>query len=116
MDPAILQAAEAFSGHDFEAAFELLADDVHWDNIGAEQLSGKPAVIEACRASADYLTTVTTTFLRSRTIDGGTHVVIDTLAEYFEPDGDSTTVGSCDIYAVGDGRISTITSYNVEVG
>ena len=116
MDPAILKAAQAFSGHDFEAAFDLLSDDVDWDNVGAEHLTGKPAVVAACQASAEYLATVTTTFLRTRTIDGGDHVVIDSLAEYFEPDGDSTTVGSCDIYAVSDGRISAITSYNVEVG
>jgi hypothetical protein len=43
-------------------------------------------------------------------------VVVDTLAEYVEPDGGSSTVGSCDVYAVADGRIAGITSYNVEVG
>ena len=43
-------------------------------------------------------------------------MVVDSLAEYVEPDGGSTSVGSCDIYAVSDGRIAAITSYNVEVG
>ena len=82
-----MHAAEAFSGHDFEAAFDLLAADVEWDNVGAERLAGKPAVVEACRGAAEHLATVTTTFLRTRTIDGDDHVVVDTLAEYVEPDG-----------------------------
>jgi ketosteroid isomerase-like protein len=116
MEAKLLDAATAFSKHDFEDAFHALADDVEWDNVGAERLSGKEAVVEACRGAAEYFAGITTSFLRTRTIDGGDHVVVDTLAEYVEPDGGSSTVGSCDVYAVTDGRIAAITSYNVEVG
>jgi len=116
MDDRLLEAATAFSNHDFEHAFDLLADDVEWDNVGAERLSGKDAVVEACRGAAEYFAGITTSFLRIRTIDGGDHVVVDALAEYVEPDGGSSTVGSCDVYEVTDGRIAAITSYNVEVG
>jgi ketosteroid isomerase-like protein len=116
MEPKTVAAAEAFSGHDFESAFDLLADDVEWDNVGAERLSGKDAVVEACRGAGEYFAGITTTFLRTRTVEGVDHVVVDTLAEYVEPGGGSSTVGSCDVYTVSGGRIAAITSYNVEVG
>ncbi len=116
MAPELVQAAEAFSGHDFDAAFPMLADDVEWDNVGGRQYAGRDAVIAACRESAEHLAEVKTTFHRSRTIDGGDHVVVDSLADYVDGDGESTTVGSCDIYAVAGGLITAIASYNAEVG
>ena len=48
MDPTTVAAAEAFSGHDFEAAFDLLADDVRGTTSVFGQRPARTRVVEAC--------------------------------------------------------------------
>lgn len=114
MDPAPIEIAEAFSHHEFARTYDHLADDVRWLNIGGSEHAGKAAVVAACDASAAYLAGVRTTFKTTRTIVGDDTVVVETTAEYLEGD-EASTVSSCDLYDVIDGKITTITSYAVEV-
>ena len=110
-----MEIARAISSHRFEEAFPYLADDVSWTIVGAEPIAGKAAVIATCEESAAYLSGVTTEFRRFRTVVGENAVVIDSLADYVGPDGEKSTVASCDIYDFVDGRLTSIVSYNIEV-
>lgn len=114
MDPALSEIAEAFSHHQFAQTYVALADDVRWSNIGGDELIGKPAVVAACDASAEYLGSLHTTFTSSRTVVGTDTVVVETTADYLENDVTST-VSSCDLYDIVDAKISSITSYAVEL-
>ena len=112
---SIEQVARAFSSHDFDAAYPELADDVTWTLIGQDQpISGKQAVVELCRRSAVELEGVTTTFRRFRVVVAEDCVVIDSLADYVGADGTSV-VASCDLYDFRDGKVTAITSYNIEL-
>ena len=106
--------ARAFSGHRFEEALNLLADDVVWNLVGEARLEGRSAVTDACRGTAAELTDVTTTWLRFVSTGNGDVVAVDVIGRYEDKDG-VTGVSSCDIYEFDDGRIRTITSYTVEI-
>ena len=110
------QVAEAFSRHDFAAAYDHLAEDVRWSLVGAEQCEGREAVVEWCERSVDYLATVTTRFSKFRVVSGGDHVVVDSTAEYTAEGEQPSVVASCDIYRFAGGRVAEITSYNIELG
>ena len=110
-----VEISEAFSGHRFAEAYPFLADDVHWDLVGASPLDGADAVEAACESTLDGLSDVTTTFRRFRTIAQGNLVVVESEAEYREAGGAVTEVASCDLYEFASGRIVAITSYTVEL-
>ena len=109
------EIGRAFSSHRFTEAEPYLAENVEWVNVGTDPLIGKDAVIEECTESAEYLEDVTTEFREFRTIVAENAVVVDSLADYTEADGDVSTVRSCDIYDFAGGLVVRITSYNVEV-
>lgn len=108
------QIAEAFSGHEFEAAYPYLADDVHWDIVGAEPLHGKESVVAACSDTAKHLSNVTSTFERFRVVVGADSVVVDSVGLYVG-DGHDSRVASCDLYDFRDGQVVAMTSYTVEL-
>ncbi len=110
-----VEIAEAFSGHRFAEAYPFLADDVHWDLVGASPLDGADAVRAACESTLEGLSDVTTTFHRFRTIAQGDLVVVESEAEYREAGGAVTDVASCDLYEFASGRIVAITSYTAEL-
>jgi hypothetical protein len=60
----IEQIARAFSGHRFAEAAPSLREDVRWDLVGGELLSGRDAVLARCRATAAALTGVAAAFER----------------------------------------------------
>lgn len=109
------QIARALSRHDFDAALPYLAEDVSWTLVGGEDLVGKDAVSAECALTADYLSGVTTDFRRFKSVVGESSVVVDSLADYTDPDGSTSTVASCDIYDFDNGMLSHITSYNIEL-
>ena len=109
------QIAEAFSRHAFATTYPHIAEGVVWDNVGGPQITGRAELIETCDQSAAYLAGVTTTFSRFRSVVGENTVVIDSLADYIDGDGETTTVASCDIYDFTDGLLSRITSYTMEL-
>ena len=106
--------ATAFSEHRFAEALPHLDPGVRWRLVGGPTLVGPDAVREACEATAAELAGATTTFSHLRVIDAGATVVVDATATYAGSDGTST-VASCDIYDVADGRVVAITSYTVEL-
>jgi limonene-1,2-epoxide hydrolase len=109
------QISEAFSHHDFEAAYPYLTDDIRWNLVGERLVEGKENVIAVCRESAAYLTGVTTDFVKFRTVVTDDCVVIDSVAEYTDKEAKPSHVASCDIYDFTNGKVSQITSYTVEV-
>jgi len=110
------QIAGAFSSHKFESAFPYLAQDIKWNVVGGEQLDGKDGVVKACDDLANHLKDVATSFGNFRTIVGENSVVIDSLAGYTDKDKDVSVVASCDIYTFADGKVTEVTSYNIEIG
>jgi len=87
----------------------------HRPRLGPQYVRPAPtAAVPDVRASAHYLSGVTTTFTRTRTIVGPDVVVIDSQADYLDGT-EATTVASCDIYDFADGKVSAITSYTVEL-
>ena len=109
------QIAEAFSRHEFEKTYPYLLDTIEWNLVGDQQIKGHENVIKSCRQSADYLATVTTAFSQFTVIVGGTHVVIDSLADYVDEQQNKTHIASCDIYEFIEGKLAKITSYSVDV-
>jgi limonene-1,2-epoxide hydrolase len=110
------QIAEAFSRHDFEASYPYLADDIRWNIVGERLVEGKENVISVCRESAEYLTGVTTDFRRFRKVITDNCVVVDSVAEYTEKEGERSRVASCDLYDFTNGNVSEVTSYTVGLG
>jgi SnoaL-like domain len=115
MDRGIERIAEAFSRHRFAEAYPHLLDDVRWRIVGDRQVVGRADVVSTCEQSAEYLAGVTTTFSKFRLLAGTDSVVVDSEAAYVDQDGQSSTVASCDIFDFSDGRLSTITSYTIEL-
>ena len=111
------QIAEAFSGHRFTETYDHLADDVRWVLPGHDPIEGKPAVIAACDSSAAEMAELATTeFTRFVSVGGDNVAAVDAIGRYVSPDGSVSVVSSADIYEFdGDGRVTTITSYAVEL-
>lgn len=106
--------ARAFSGHRFEETFDHLAPDMKWILVGQGRVEGAAAVVEACQASAAEMAQVETTWLRFVTAGSGDSVAVDAIGRYDGPDGLSV-VSSCDIFEFDHGKVTTITSYAVDV-
>jgi limonene-1,2-epoxide hydrolase len=109
------EVAEAFSQHRFEDTYDHMAENVSWAAVGGSITRGRDAVIAACDEASGELVDVGTTFIRLRTIEATDCVVIDSEAEYVDPNDDRSHVASCDIYDFVDGRLASITSYAVEL-
>ena len=113
MNGRIESIARAFSGHRFEDAYPYLAEDVIWTQVGEWELTGKPAVVNACQRSAEYLATVRTDLRHFRSFVGEQWVVIDSLANYTDRQGAVSIVASCDIHEFEGDRLARVTSYNI---
>ncbi|WP_375436850.1 nuclear transport factor 2 family protein [uncultured Hymenobacter sp.] len=109
------ETAKAFSRHQFEKAVPFLASTIRWNLVGEKTLEGQESVIDACKQSANYLTQVTTTFIKFKVIVGDNEVVVDSVATYTNQQQESTKVASCDIYEFADGLVTEITSYSVDL-
>ena len=115
MTLSIEQIATAISRHSFEDAYPYLLDDVRWRLVDGEDLEGKAAVVATCETSARYLSGVMTRFDKFVVRAMDNCVVIESVATYSEPGGDTSVVASCDIYDFTSGKLSTIASYNIEL-
>ena len=109
------EIAEAFSGHRFDDALSHFADAVEWELIGDETVSGRDRVAEWCAGITTELADTTTSFPSFVTIDGGDVVAVDSVSVYADPDGETSTVSSCDIYHFTDGKVTRVRSYTVAV-
>ncbi len=106
--------ARAFSEHRFDDALEHLATDVKWTIVGYMVLEGSDAVRQTCRDTLESLEGTSIEFDRCVTAAGDDVVAVDTVVRYVRPDG-VTAVASCAVYEFDGEKISTITSYAVEV-
>ncbi len=106
------EIARAISGHRFDVAYRYVEDDVTWTLVGQGRLEGREAFIGACETTLAELKGVSTEFRQFRVLVGENWVVIDSVADYAA----ISTVASCDIYRFRDGRVTELTSYNIELG
>jgi ketosteroid isomerase-like protein len=109
------EVAAAFSGHRFRDAYAALAPDVRWVAVGAGELVGRQAVVDACEETLGELSAGTAEFLRFVVIAEGDAVAVDAVGRYTDADGGTSVVSSCDVYEFRDGALSTLTSYTVEL-
>lgn len=106
--------ARAFSGHRFAETYDAFADDIVWNYVGGFRLEGREAVIDACESSTTENEGVAMSWLRFVSTEDGPVVAVDAIGRYEGPEGVST-VSSCDIYEFEGNRLTTITSYAVDV-
>jgi hypothetical protein len=111
------QISEAFSGHRFPETYAHLAADVRWVLLDHAAIEGKEAVVAACDSSAAEMAELASVeFSRFDCVAGERLAVIDSEARYESPDGSVSVVSSADIYEFdGDGLVTSITSYAVEL-
>jgi ketosteroid isomerase-like protein len=109
--------AEAFSGHRFAQTYDRLAPDVQWVLPGQDRIEGRDAVVAACTsAAAEMAELAGTEFSRFVSVAGDRVAAVDAVGRYVSRDGSVSVVSSADIYEFdGDGRVTTITSYAVEL-
>jgi len=112
-----LRIAEAFSGHRFPETFDHLAADVRWVLPGQASIEGRAGVIAACGSSAAEMAQLASTeFSRFVSVGGDRVAAVDAVGRYVSADGNVSVVSSADIYEFdGDGLVTTITSYAVEL-
>jgi ketosteroid isomerase-like protein len=111
------EIAEAFSGHRFAETYDHLAPDVEWVLPGQERIEGREAVVAACTsAAAEMAQLAGTEFSRFVSVADGQVAAVDAVGHYVSRDGGVSVVSSADIYEFdGAGRVTTITSYAVEL-
>ena len=109
--------AEAFSGHRFDEVYDRLSPHVQWVLPGHQTIAGKDAVIAACEASSQGMSQLARTeFTRFVSVGDDRIAAVDVIACYVDHDGSTSVVSSADIYEFGgDGMITRITSYAVEL-
>ena len=114
--PTSAAIAIAFSGHDFTATYDHLAEEIIWENIGGETYTGAAAVRKACDEALEYFKTIKTEFKRLEASAGEGTVIVESMADYIESDGMVSTVASCDVYTFAEGKVVMIRSYNIDLG
>lgn len=108
------EVAEAFSRHRFREVYPALAPGVVWTAVGARQIVGRQAVVDACEQTLAALASTTVEFTRFVAVADGATAAVDTVARYTDAGGTSV-VASCDVYEFRDGALVAITSYDVEL-
>lgn len=102
----------AFSGGNFEFTYPHLADDVIFNVVGEQLLTGKPAVIEFCNEIAEYFKTTPPKSSLDNVIVGDDCVAINGTAEFYnEKENRINYISSCDVYKFRDSKLVEITSY-----
>ena len=104
------QISLEFSGGNFKFTYEYLADDVCFNIVGNEIITGKDAVIEFCTKTAKYFSEATVKFNLDNIIADNDCVAINGTAEFYVK-GRINYISSCDVYKFYDGRLKEITSY-----
>ena len=111
------QTAEAFSSHRFTEVYDVLADDVRWVLPGQATLEGREAVVAACEAAAaGFRGLAGHELTRLVAVADDRVAAVDAVGRYTSEDGSVSVVSSADVYEFdADGRLTTITSYAVEL-
>ncbi len=115
MSSHIHDLATAFSSHQFRDTYDHLAPEIVWIAVGGSTTHGKEGVVTTCEETLAELADATTEFTRVVSVADDTTAAVDVVGRYTTPDGDISTVASCDIYEFRGHQISRITSYTVEL-
>ena len=110
------EIARAISGHRFDVAYPYLEDDVSWTLVGHGSARGEGGIHRRLRGDPRGAGRGIHGVPPFRVLVGEDWVVIDSLADYSAVDAPTSTVASCDIYRFRDGRVTELTSYNIELG
>ncbi len=105
------QISEEFSKGNFEFAFGHLSENISWNIVGTELLTGKVKVIEYCNNTSAYFKEVETDFRVIDVMVDGDRVAITGMAVFINREQKKTEVSSCDVYRFDDGILKEIVSY-----
>ena len=101
-----------FSGGRFNATYAFMSDDITFNIVGEQLVTGKQAVIAFCDKTAGYFKTVPPKAVLENAIVGDNCVAINGTAEFYNARENRTNyISSCDIYKFEDGKLKEITSY-----
>jgi hypothetical protein len=109
------QIAEAFCSHRFGETYPYMADEIKWNMIGREELTGREAVIDQCKQSVKFLETVSTTLAKPKIYRAENCVVLEGAAQFQDQQNKTSAVASCDVFQFSDGRLVQITSYVIDL-
>jgi hypothetical protein len=105
------QIAEAFCSYRFPETYPYMADEIQWNIVGVEELVGRAAVIDRCGQSAKFLETVSATITKLKVRRAGTAVIVEGAAQFRDPENQTSSVASCDVFRFSEERLVEITSY-----
>ncbi len=105
------EICEAFSTGNFESTFNYLDENISWNIIGTQILTGKEKIIEFCIQTSNYFKETKTTFTLKNIILDKKMCSIDGTAEFINCENRSTFINSCDIYKFENEKLIEITSY-----
>jgi hypothetical protein len=116
MNPTEKDIASSFSLGRFEEVFEFMSDEIKWEIVGEQTLTGKSNVMEHCQNISAYFQSITTDFNIQQTIVEKAKVAIMGLGE-FSRDGKTTSkISACDVYEFdSEDKLLSISSYCIEV-
>ncbi len=101
-----------FSTGQFEKVYAFFAEDIIWNIIGENSLSGKKAVMENCEQVAAYFKTVQTDFKTTGIVSENNRVTIEGSAEFIKDGQTVAFVWACDVYVfTEDNTLLQINSY-----
>src|SRR4029079_8112467 len=113
MSLEIDQIAKAFCSYRFAETYPYMADDIKWNIVGRQELTGRDAVIAQCAAATKFLETVTATITKLKINRAETFVVVEGAAQFQAQENQITSVASCDVFQFSGQRLVEITSYVV---
>lgn len=110
--PTLKDIAEAFSKGHFELAYPYFAETIEWHIIEENCFTGRDAVIENCKQTANYFASVNTDFRTLNIIVDNNRVAINGTAAFTRDDAKLAFVSACDIYEFNDNNeLQRIHSY-----
>lgn len=89
-----------------------MADDISFNIVGEQLLTGKPAVTEFCDQIAEYFKTTPQKASLDNVIVGDGCVAINGTSEFYNAKENRTNyISSCDVYKFEGDKLKEITSY-----
>lgn len=110
--PSIKEIAVSFSNGNFELAFPYLSENITWNIIGENVLTGKTDVIANCQQTAAYFKSVQTNFITDHIIVADNKVVVSGTAEFIKDGRRVNFFSACDVYEFNaNHELEKISSY-----
>ncbi len=106
----VLELIRAFDTSDTEAILKHLTDDIEWNIVGDQVISGKDEMQKFFANHAD-MEMITST--KNHIIIDGDQVVVDGIVQCSGKDDQVFDMHYCDIYELENGLVKKMTSYIV---